>query len=31
MEGKNGFHFNTESDFEGFVNHVGRNLLCVAL
>ena len=31
MEGENGFHFNTESHFEGFVLHFGRNLLCVAL
>ena len=31
MEGKNGFHFNTESHVEAFVLHFGRNLLYVAL
>lgn len=31
MEGKNGFHFNTEGHFEASVLHFGRNLLCVAL
>lgn len=31
MEGEDGFHFNTESHFEGFVLHFGRGLLCMAL